>query len=312
MGVDVLAFDASPHEAEIAGFLDANQTWLEAARQVLHQDCRVPLTYEAAFFEQHTEDLVAFRNLARGFALEIDAAERSRDLTRAVMVGVAIFELANAARRGGLIVDLLFACSIESVGIERLRPLRLQLNAADSLHLAEALLRHNAARESFDDVHARDVRWDEIVGGSDECADFSSWEWPSRDETELDAESDEALRQLLQSFAELPQSQRRSFERQGDDRTVALLRLLAIESALNAYRVTRGVYPSDLGALAPEFIGDVPLDPFSNKRFIYQRAGEGFRLYGLGPTARDSGGTFGSWLEVQAGRADLCLDLFDY
>jgi hypothetical protein len=67
-----------------------------------------------------------------------------------------------------------------------------------------------------------------------------------------------------------------------------------------------------------ETIGGIQLQPQwpqpfdSNKRFIYQRAGEGFRLYGLGPTARDSGGTFGSWLEVQAGRADLCLDLFDY
>ena len=37
-----------------------------------------------------------------------------------------------------------------------------------------------------------------------------------------------------------------------------------------------------------------------------------FAFYSPGPSARDHGGRFGSWLDVRAGTADLCLDMSSY
>ncbi|MBI5777888.1 MAG: hypothetical protein HZA49_00330 [Planctomycetes bacterium] len=45
---------------------------------------------------------------------------------------------------------------------------------------------------------------------------------------------------------------------------------LYILTALQIYKIRRGAYPETLSALAPGIIPEVPLDPFSNKPFIYR------------------------------------------
>ena len=48
---------------------------------------------------------------------------------------------------------------------------------------------------------------------------------------------------------------------------------LYILSALQIYKIRHNAYPETLAALAPEIIPEVPLDPFSNKPFIYRLVG---------------------------------------
>ena len=72
-----------------------------------------------------------------------------------------------------------------------------------------------------------------------------------------------------------------SVARRAEARLALLLRL---------YRMKTGHYPDSLSDLIPDFLGKLPLDPFSGKDFVYRRDGAGFVLYSLGPNMVDDAG----------------------
>lgn len=45
-------------------------------------------------------------------------------------------------------------------------------------------------------------------------------------------------------------------------------------------------YPDKLEALVPRFIGELPIDPFSGRSFIYQTEGKGFIVTSIGPNRK--------------------------
>ena len=51
-------------------------------------------------------------------------------------------------------------------------------------------------------------------------------------------------------------------------RSVCTVRLLMIDLALRAYRAEHGIYPSKLELLKPQYLAEIPLDPFCGKPFI--------------------------------------------
>ncbi len=81
---------------------------------------------------------------------------------------------------------------------------------------------------------------------------------------------------------------------------IALVRSTATETkfglqcltlALDAYRLDRGVYPTDLSALSSEYLSDKHFDPFaSGKPFHYMLKKHGYLLYSIGPDGKDDGG----------------------
>lgn len=89
---------------------------------------------------------------------------------------------------------------------------------------------------------------------------------------------------------------------------VSLMRLaLALEEQRLAGPADGGGYPERLDDLAPTFLGEVPLDPFTGKPFVYERRGDGYLLYSVGQNAVDDGGTDvmgrivkGEWQEKEA------------
>lgn len=311
-GTAILATDAEPSNSDIDEFLIANQDALERARVALQQDCEVPLEYDAAFFEKHLDNRSSLGNLARSFALDLDAAVRLGELARAVDIGLNMFDLANAVRRGGLLIDLLLAVAIEGIAVDRIRGFRRRLETDDATRLANGLLQRDAAREPFDDIVARDRKWNELVGSPDDDRDFLNMEWLDDDEDEIDEETKQAIMELMQLYAEMPDDQLHAIQREGDDRSVAMMRLLAIESALLAFHAKIGVYPADLSSLAPVWIVAIPSDPFTGAAFKYRETATGFVVYSPGPTREDSGGNFGSWFSIQSGQADLSVDMYDY
>ena len=126
-------------------------------------------------------------------------------------IGLNIFDLANATRRGGLVVDALVAVAFEGIAIDRTRRIRRRLKPDDATRLANELLRIDAEREPFDETVDRDRKWEEAVSYRDEPPDFINMEWPEAEGLEkLDADAEQALRQLLQSFADMPDDQRRT------------------------------------------------------------------------------------------------------
>lgn len=311
-GTEIFAADTEPSDGDSAEFLSANMEALERAREALRRDCVVPLEYDAGFFEKHSEDYSPLRDLARSFALELNAAARLGDLGRATDIGLNIFDLANAVRRGGMVVDSLVAVAIEGIAIDPLRGYRRRLKPSEATHLANELLRIDAEREPFERIVARDREWEEAVESPEDDTDFLNTEWPRADEDGIDHETGQAVREMLQSFAELPEDHRRAFEKQIDDRNIAMMRLLALESSLIACHARNGVYPSDLSTLVPACIAAIPTDPFTGAGFKYRKKDTGFVAYSPGPTGHDSGGNLGGWFSVLAGEADLGVDMCDY
>lgn len=78
--------------------------------------------------------------------------------------------------------------------------------------------------------------------------------------------------------------------KQGETRTGARLAVAQVAFALELYKAEHGEYPDSLDALAPELLGQVPLDPFTGGPLTYARDGEGFFVYSVGLNGVDDEG----------------------
>ena len=110
------------------------------------------LRYEKAFFADHSEDCSQLRKLARAFRVEALFAASREEFSTAALAGVDILELANAVRRGGLVVDSLVSIAISGIAIESLRKLRGNLDEATRVTLRDSLRSLEHEREPFADI----------------------------------------------------------------------------------------------------------------------------------------------------------------
>jgi hypothetical protein len=60
---------------------------------------------------------------------------------------------------------------------------------------------------------------------------------------------------------------------------------------LKLYKAKNGNYPEKLASLVPEFLKEVPTDPFSGENLKYSHYIGGFKLYSIGSNMRDDFGT---------------------
>jgi len=66
--------------------------------------------------------------------------------------------------------------------------------------------------------------------------------------------------------------------------------MMNVAIALAGYRSDHGTYPNCLEQLRFQYIADVPLDAFSNDDLHYEREGDGYLLYSVGPNGVNDGG----------------------
>jgi len=298
---------------EATTFVESNREVLTAVREALAKNCSVPLKYEQAFFEKHLGDIQYLRDLARTFSLELNLAKSDGHLGTASRIGVDMLELVCAVRRGGLVVDSLVAMAIAGIALEQLRGLRTHLDATQRTVLLNDLARIEQKLEPFADIQQRDRQWELIVEQNQEPFDFSQQELSDPDECGISEEDQRAFFQCVQQFSELPEGTMQSLHIDQDKRSFALLRMLSVDLALRSCHAVRESYPAQLTSLVPAFLAEMPLDPFTDEPFLYRlQSADSFLLYSTGPEKMDHGGVFGSWLEVSAGQADLCLDVDDY
>ncbi|WOO41715.1 hypothetical protein [Rubellicoccus peritrichatus] len=69
------------------------------------------------------------------------------------------------------------------------------------------------------------------------------------------------------------------------------VQLTMIGLSLTQYHNDHGIYPETLDQLLPDYLRELPIDPFSGNRFIYRREGDGYLLYSIGLNMFDDGGT---------------------
>lgn len=67
--------------------------------------------------------------------------------------------------------------------------------------------------------------------------------------------------------------------------------LLMVALALRAYRLEHGVYPTKLSQLAPNYLPQIPADPFGGgEELRYKRQRDSFILWSIGPDKKNDGG----------------------
>ncbi|MDA0657959.1 MAG: hypothetical protein O2931_04600 [Planctomycetota bacterium] len=311
--IDTLARIDASHASTASELLIQNEGALESARRVLGPTCVVSLRYEEAFFAKHCDHLLHLRNLARAFRAEARLAASRNDLRTAARINIDILELANAVRRGGLVVSLNVGIGFSGIAMDILRKIRTKIDHSARRLVIDELHRLEAERESFVDVVARDRDWEIAVGYEDKTFDFMSLKMDDPEECGVSEEEQMAVRQLLQQMSDLPKSDFRKMQSDGDCHILALMRLLAVDLAIRECHATSGSIPNRLSSLTPQPFAELPHDPFTEKSFIYRRINAtSFDLYSTGPKLLDGGGHFGPWWDVAAGCADLCLDADNY
>ncbi len=76
---------------------------------------------------------------------------------------------------------------------------------------------------------------------------------------------------------------------------------------LQAYKARYGGYPATMGELKSKLGWKLPVDPFSEKDFIYKRQMKGFMLYSVGPDMKDDGGrSLGDHVQLDS-KGDIVL-----
>lgn len=61
-------------------------------------------------------------------------------------------------------------------------------------------------------------------------------------------------------------------------------------ACIQAYRIEHGEYPESLHALLPDYMPELPVDPWTGETMVYRRTDEGFTLYAVGANGVDDGG----------------------
>lgn len=284
---------------------------LDATRKVALPRCEVPVEFKPDFVSHHMDDLQNLRNLSRAFRFASQVAAFDANLDTAAQYGITILDLANATRRGGLIVDHLVAVAISGCGVESLRSLRDRFDDNARGNLIVALNRYEPEREPYSELAARDAKWEAESGYEDDGNELSEDELIDLD-SELSVEEQRAMIQLIKDFGNRPDAEIQAMQADQDRHALAMTRLLTVDLAIRSWKDRTGRYPHSICELAPDILSSVPHDPFTDQEFVYRSADNSFELYSTGPDKTDSGGRFGSWLAVSTGGYDLCLDAEDY
>ncbi len=74
------------------------------------------------------------------------------------------------------------------------------------------------------------------------------------------------------------------------ENAVAEQRLNLLAAAALCYRSDRGQWPEQLADLSPDYLEEIPQDPFTGEAMKYVTIDEGIKIYSLGPNMTDDGG----------------------
>jgi hypothetical protein len=245
-------------------YLDQHREAFKLARAGLARPCQVRLPADASYWEGDWDEPQMLRQLARVLAAsgrQQLAEGRPREAAGRFLEAV---QLGEAMTHGGTLLDAQIGTASQMIGLDGLRKLLPQLDAAACRGLAERLTELDARQETFDQIADREGVY------------FKKYRpWRER----------WTLSQVPQMFEESRRVSAASF-----NRALASLRLVRCHLALREYWLAHGGYPESLSELAPDILADVPLDPFTGRNLVYRRLPAGYQLYSVGPDRIDDGG----------------------
>jgi hypothetical protein len=244
-----------------------------------------------AAFDLSIDTMRHLRSAARGLMRDAELALQHGRLGDAARISLENFRLGQAITRDCLLVDYLVGIAIEGIGQSTLYQAVSQLADEQCREMIDALLQIERDRKSLDAVMYRDRIWSEHAFG------WSGYFFV-----------------ILNDIAQL--SDVGKLPLQARHRTEAVTRLLIVELALRAFQLKYAGLPDRMEALAPEFLREVPLDPFDpdGRPHRYVRQGDFFVAYSVGVDGVDDGGhppkrNEDGWIDFNDD-GDLRLDVY--
>lgn len=276
--------------AEVAKYAGAYQR----LRQGLSRDVGPELwTHEEDLDDAHyasVNNLMLMRWAARALMREAELAQQQNRHDDAVRIALENVRFGQVIGRDALELDYVVGRAVEEIGDQSLYQSLPYLNAEQCREAIAALVEVERRREPIDEVLRRDRIWEEHVCG-----------WFHR------------FCQLLSDFLPRKDFGNKSEFRARED---AVTRLLILESAVRVYRLERDELPDRLEQLTPEFLDELPIDPFDSedRPLRYVRTDDGYLIYSIGEDGKDDGGRLSAWngrrLANENGDGDLWLDAY--
>lgn len=247
--------------AELAGFVNRSGDALASARQALGQECHVSLQYTQADINRN---LAKFRDLTWAMIAEARLAELSGQCDEAVRVYLDVVAVARAIAKEGIVQDAFEGWATENRAVTGMERLRHRLTADQARTLLDALRRTEAEREPLDAIRHRETVWQE-----------HGWGTGFRMVNQfLGGEFADSTEQNLRCGMSCQ----------------ARMRILICELALQLYTAEHGGEPETLAALIPNYLDEVPDDPFTRGPLRYRPGDDGYQVYSVGLDKKDDGG----------------------
>lgn len=299
--------------------IDEAATLLEQIKPILNslerlplRQCVVPVRFQKDFFVHHMNDLQQLRKLSWALQFAANVSAYSGEYKETARYGMILLDLANAVRRGGLMVDYLIAVAFAGCAVERLRVVREHFPDDVRRELIAAVARYDIDKEPFNEIAERDALWETETDYYEANHTELSDDYLLDPASEIPIEDQRIAIETVKEFSNWPQHDRQIAYAHADFRTSAMARLLAVDLAVRCWKSDNGRYPKTLAALAPKVMSDVPCDPFTGTNFIYRCDDNSFALYSAGPDGIDRGGNFASLSKLYCEGYDLSLDCGDY
>jgi hypothetical protein len=253
------------HEA-LRAVIQTNSEALRLLRVGLTQRCVVPtIQAETDSTNDQTAFIAAlgsFKRLAQLLAAEGRLAEVEGRLAEAAQSNVDCIRFGNEQSRGGPLISRLVGLACEAIGYQPLLGILPKLTPAELRELTRGL----------EEIRRNSVPWKTV------------WR----------AERNYVTQYARNPFVWVityPQIVPAKLKAQQKDAAIcSKLSLLSVELALRCYQAEHGKPPEQLKELSPEFLKEIPLDPFNGKPLVYRPQGTNWVLYSVGPDRVDDGG----------------------
>jgi len=278
---------------ERAGPLEAADIRRELL-ELLDQPAGVTLDWSRAASDPVSADdtsaIMLYRNLSRSIQAEAEKLHAAGQHDEAARYELALLRLGTTHLRGGLTIHALTGIAVDGVAIALLARHRTEYSPSQSQKIMAEL----AMLERFRETPAAIMK-------RDRAFQTTAWRWRPRLYWAINrlffGESFEGLAAPANNML------RHLYLRQHTDE-----QLLLADLAIRLFHHDRRRWPVSLDDLVPDYLPDVPKDPYADAPLIYRPGGDGVILYSVGKDGRDDGGVFGTRLESMKPGFDIDLD----
>jgi|GEM_PF-2961762 len=213
------------------------------------------------------------------------AAEESNDWNKALEAAEALLKLSRVAPAHGTFIDHLRANAFERTATDMLGRRTASLSPAHCRQAITALREHDRMRPDY----GRLAEWDAY-----------HTRWMHRDLNNFRGTSGIEWKDFIAAhnpFSSYWAEQTKQAEEIVSvlNRQKAVARLLQVSLALRLFELEKGSPAPDLGKLVPQFLPELPTDPFGNTPPHYNLTGTNWVLYSVGPDKVDNRGVPIPW-----------------